>query len=268
MNHTTPTVTRAHRTVFGRAAALTPAALALLASGALAPLSAQTAPASEPVKLEAFVSTGTRFNDRTVAESPVPIDIITAAEINTHRADYSLPFPGLPDGKGTLARHAGAMRVPEAAGGLGLGAFDACVLMEEAGRTLASGPLAEALDRTTFSNLRILATDIDEQEVAVGGCAVDVGQRGEALAQRIELLLDAGQLTACRKDPAALVGRSVSQWVDGLGLDRRRIVLILTAMFVVLNFVFTAITIELGPAFYGYGFAFALLIVVMMGGGW
>lgn len=37
------------------------------------------------------------------------------------------------------------LRVPEAAGGLGLGTFDACVLMEEAGRTLASGPLAEAL---------------------------------------------------------------------------------------------------------------------------
>ena len=50
-----------------------------------------------------------------------------------------------------------------------------------------------------------------------------------------------------------------------LYLDRRRIVLILTAMFVVLNFVSTAITIELGPAFCGYGFAFALLIVVMIG---
>ena len=38
-----------------------------------------------------------------------------------------------------------ALRVPEAAGGLGLGLFDAAVVMEEAGRTLASGPLAEAL---------------------------------------------------------------------------------------------------------------------------
>jgi alkylation response protein AidB-like acyl-CoA dehydrogenase len=38
-----------------------------------------------------------------------------------------------------------AMRVPEEAGGLGLGLFDAALLMEEAGRTLASGPLAEAL---------------------------------------------------------------------------------------------------------------------------
>jgi 3-oxochol-4-en-24-oyl-CoA dehydrogenase len=38
-----------------------------------------------------------------------------------------------------------ALRVPEAAGGLGLGLLDAAVLMEEAGRTLVSGPLAEAL---------------------------------------------------------------------------------------------------------------------------
>jgi 3-oxochol-4-en-24-oyl-CoA dehydrogenase len=38
-----------------------------------------------------------------------------------------------------------AIRVPEDAGGLGLGLFDAVLLMEEAGRTLVSGPLAEAL---------------------------------------------------------------------------------------------------------------------------
>ncbi len=37
------------------------------------------------------------------------------------------------------------IRVPEEAGGLGLGLFDASLLLEEAGRTLASGPLAEAL---------------------------------------------------------------------------------------------------------------------------
>src|SRR5271163_714705 len=37
------------------------------------------------------------------------------------------------------------MRVPEAAGGVGLGLMDAAVLMEEAGRTLASGPIAETL---------------------------------------------------------------------------------------------------------------------------
>ncbi|MDR2857480.1 MAG: acyl-CoA dehydrogenase [Novosphingobium sp.] len=38
-----------------------------------------------------------------------------------------------------------ALRVPEAAGGLGLGLFDAAIVLEEAGRTLASGPMAEAL---------------------------------------------------------------------------------------------------------------------------
>jgi uncharacterized membrane protein len=48
-------------------------------------------------------------------------------------------------------------------------------------------------------------------------------------------------------------------------LDKRRIVLALTALFVLLNVVFTAVTIRLGPAFYGYGFAAALLIVVMLG---
>jgi alkylation response protein AidB-like acyl-CoA dehydrogenase len=37
------------------------------------------------------------------------------------------------------------LRVPEEAGGLGLGTFDAQVVMEEAGRTLASGPLSEAI---------------------------------------------------------------------------------------------------------------------------
>ncbi|MET0193473.1 MAG: acyl-CoA dehydrogenase [Hyphomicrobiaceae bacterium] len=38
-----------------------------------------------------------------------------------------------------------AMRVPEEAGGMGLGLFDAVILMEEVGRTIASGPVAEAL---------------------------------------------------------------------------------------------------------------------------
>lgn len=37
------------------------------------------------------------------------------------------------------------LRVPEDAGGLGLGTFDAAVVMEECGRTLASGPVVEAV---------------------------------------------------------------------------------------------------------------------------
>jgi alkylation response protein AidB-like acyl-CoA dehydrogenase len=38
-----------------------------------------------------------------------------------------------------------AMRVPEEAGGLGMGTLDAALVAEEAGRTLASGPVVEAL---------------------------------------------------------------------------------------------------------------------------
>jgi 3-oxochol-4-en-24-oyl-CoA dehydrogenase len=38
-----------------------------------------------------------------------------------------------------------SLRVPEAAGGMGLGLLDAALLMEEVGRTLASGPVAEGL---------------------------------------------------------------------------------------------------------------------------
>jgi alkylation response protein AidB-like acyl-CoA dehydrogenase len=38
-----------------------------------------------------------------------------------------------------------SLRVPQESGGLGLGVFDAVVLMEEVGRTLASGPIAETL---------------------------------------------------------------------------------------------------------------------------
>jgi alkylation response protein AidB-like acyl-CoA dehydrogenase len=47
--------------------------------------------------------------------------------------------------KGLAEQGALSIRVPEESGGLGLGLIDAAILMEEAGRTLASGPLAEAL---------------------------------------------------------------------------------------------------------------------------
>jgi alkylation response protein AidB-like acyl-CoA dehydrogenase len=46
-----------------------------------------------------------------------------------------------------------SLRVPEDAGGVGLGLLDAAVLMEEVGRTLASGPVAE-----TLVAARLLAT--------------------------------------------------------------------------------------------------------------
>lgn len=49
---------------------------------------------------------------------------------------------------GLAAMGAFSMRVPEEAGGLGMGLLDAAVLMEEVGRTLAFGPIAETLVAT------------------------------------------------------------------------------------------------------------------------
>ncbi|MCJ2188424.1 acyl-CoA dehydrogenase family protein [Novosphingobium beihaiensis] len=60
-----------------------------------------------------------------------------------------------------------AMRVPEEADGMGLGLFDAGLLMEEAGRTLASGPLAEALVATRL--LGLLGGQSELLESAVSG---------------------------------------------------------------------------------------------------
>jgi uncharacterized membrane protein len=46
-------------------------------------------------------------------------------------------------------------------------------------------------------------------------------------------------------------------------LDKRKIVLSLVAAFVALNALFTTLTLELNPAYYGYGFAGSLLVVVL-----
>lgn len=48
-------------------------------------------------------------------------------------------------------------------------------------------------------------------------------------------------------------------------LDRRKVVLALTAIFVLGNAGFTLISLRLGPEFYGYGFALSLLVVVVIG---
>ncbi len=53
-----------------------------------------------------------------------------------------------------------AMRVPEQAGGLGLGSLDAALVCEEAGRTLASGPVAEAIVAARVTGQ--LGGDLDE----------------------------------------------------------------------------------------------------------
>jgi iron complex outermembrane receptor protein len=89
-----------------------PVAIAFFAS-ASSGLLAQPVPVAAPdevVKLDAFVSTGTRFNNRTVTESPVPIDVVTSDDINqggyteTSQAiqalvpSFNFPRPSLTDG--------------------------------------------------------------------------------------------------------------------------------------------------------------------------
>jgi iron complex outermembrane receptor protein len=62
--------------------ALAALAATVIAALAAAPAQAQTAPkADEVIKLEAFVSTGSRFNNRTVVDSPVPIDVLSQADL-------------------------------------------------------------------------------------------------------------------------------------------------------------------------------------------
>jgi polysaccharide biosynthesis protein PelG len=48
-------------------------------------------------------------------------------------------------------------------------------------------------------------------------------------------------------------------------LDKRNIVLQLTIIFLVLNTLLTAITLWIGPLFYGYGYAISLLITILLG---
>jgi uncharacterized membrane protein len=47
-------------------------------------------------------------------------------------------------------------------------------------------------------------------------------------------------------------------------LDKRRVVLVLVALFVLFNVVFTGVTLALNPGWYGYGFALSLLAVVLL----
>ena len=76
------------------------------------------------------------------------------AESSTARVRAAAPL-GFDQASWTGLAELGAfsIRVPEASGGLGLGVLDAAVLMEEVGRTIASGPIAETVVAT-----RLLAT--------------------------------------------------------------------------------------------------------------
>jgi iron complex outermembrane receptor protein len=87
------------------------ASLALLSAISTANVLAQaTAAAGETVQLEKFVATGSRFNDRTVTQSPVPIDVISGTEmkqggynetsqmLQANIPSFNFPRPSLNDG--------------------------------------------------------------------------------------------------------------------------------------------------------------------------
>lgn len=88
------------------------ASLALFAVAGTAGLFAQAtpAPASKTIELEKFVATGSRFNDRTVTQSPVPIDVISGTELKqggynetsqmlqANIPSFNFPRPSLTDG--------------------------------------------------------------------------------------------------------------------------------------------------------------------------
>ena len=84
MNQTPTLVARAYRPALRQLLAVIAltAGTGLLAQTATAPTPAPAAPAGEqPVKLEQFVTLGSRFNDRTIADSPVPIDVISTDDL-------------------------------------------------------------------------------------------------------------------------------------------------------------------------------------------
>ena len=82
------------------------------------------------------------------------------------------------------------LRVPEDFGGLGLGVMDAAVLLEEAGRTLASGPLAEAL--------------VAARVVAIVG--------GEAQSELVESVIGGEKILSIAFHDVA---KNPTQWVAG-----------------------------------------------------
>jgi alkylation response protein AidB-like acyl-CoA dehydrogenase len=131
-----------------------------------------------------------RFLDEN--STPVRVRAAMAAENGATGFD-----PGMWRGLAELG--AFAMRVPEDVGGMGLGLFEAALLMEEAGRTLASGPLAEALVATRL--LGQVGGDAALLEQAIAGEAVVTIAMHDIAAQPLQWV--AGGLVA-----EAVVARS------------------------------------------------------------
>lgn len=129
------------------------------------------------------------------------------AESNTERVRACLPV-GFDHSLWAGLAELGALiiRVPEEAGGLGLGLFEASLLMEEAGRTLASGPLAEAI-----CAMRLLAQlDTDDSQGIRDACAA--GDQVVTLALH-DISEQPQQLVAGGAIANAIIGRAGQQVV-------------------------------------------------------
>jgi len=101
------------------------------------------------------------------------------------------------------------LRVAEDKGGLALGLFDALLLMEQAGRTLVSGPLAETL--VAAGLLADLGGDEDLLEEAIAGATVVTIAMHDVAEQPVQLVAGgaaAGAVIARRGDDVVLVRRS------------------------------------------------------------
>jgi alkylation response protein AidB-like acyl-CoA dehydrogenase len=101
------------------------------------------------------------------------------------------------------------LRVAEDNGGLGLGLFEAVLLMEQAGRTLVSGPLAESL--VAASLLADLGADADLLDEVLAGSAVVTLAMHDIAAQAVQLVAGgacASGIIARRGDEIVLVRRT------------------------------------------------------------
>jgi alkylation response protein AidB-like acyl-CoA dehydrogenase len=116
--------------------------------------------------------------------------------------------------KGLADLGALSIRVPEEVGGLGLGIFDAGLLMQEAGRTLVSGPLAEAIVAARLLALLDAADDSKLRDsVASGNCVLTLALH--------DIAAQPGQLVAGGAVADAVLAREGDKvWLLRLGEDR------------------------------------------------
>jgi len=130
-------------------------------------------------------------------------------DANSSMARVRAALPGGFDAalwRGLAEQGAFSIRISEQAGGLGLGIFDAGLLMEEAGRTLVSGPLAEGIIAAG------LLTQLDPYNKSALRDAVLAGEKIVTLALH-DVELQPEQLVAGGTVAAAVIARAGNEIV-------------------------------------------------------